>query len=163
MFIVSITSVTGGAVLSEPTNANITILSNDFPVTLSPSKIIVNEGEKVRLHVNVPISLTHDVNATLQINATTASYDDFSLSVRMVVIRAGTKSTTIEVLIVDDVQPELMECFKIFAVSTTGNTVLYGNTTSEICIAPNDDAGGVFVFSTQEIKDKKEGDNVNIR
>lgn len=163
MFTVKITNVTGGATLSQPSQAKVTILANDFPVVVSPQKTFATEGETVTLSVQLPVALPHDVRVTLETKLKNASKDDFSPVNRVVLIRAGTRSATVGVDIAEDDEPELEECFEVVATSTTGDTVLHRNISAEICINPSDSPGGVFVFSNHQIDEVTEDDEIQIK
>lgn len=163
VFILNIVNVTGGATLAQPSQAKVKILANDFPVTVSPWNNAAHEGENVTLIVQLPVVLPNDVRVTFETKPNTASKNDFSQIQTDIVISAGTKSTFMNIHIVEDDTPELEECFEVIGTHTTGNTVLHQNYSSKICILPNDDAGGVFQFNKQQIDKVVEGSEVQVR
>jgi len=57
--------VTGGGLLIEPKQATLNIIANDFPVTISPSVVYVNEGQTAYFDVRLQKVFSSDVTITI--------------------------------------------------------------------------------------------------
>ena len=64
---------------------------------------------------------------------------------------------------VDDDVPELNEYFTVRIVSTSGDTVLYQNYTTNVSIHENDHPYGLFHFNRTDVLLTEEGEIVHLR
>ncbi|XP_066912895.1 adhesion G-protein coupled receptor V1-like isoform X2 [Clytia hemisphaerica] len=164
LYTIRLTNITGGARLIEPRSATLTILANDYPVTLSPSILNINEGQTARFEVILKKAFTADVVVTISATPDTALESDFNAPESNITIKAGQTRAPYLVQITDDDIPELMERFRIHLTATTGDTVLHSNFTATVFINPSDDAGGVIQFGEYGDDELKfhEGQTVSI-
>ena len=91
------------------------------------------------------------------------SNNDFIPVNQTVIFAPGELRKSIKVQIINDDIPETDETFQVVLKSTTGDTVLFTNYTSDIVINANDDAYGVFEFSDVVQREVDEGKVLKIR
>ena len=163
MFNITLTNITGGAQLIQPSTASLTILANDYPVTISPSILHINEGETGVLFIRLNKSFSESINVYVQTIPTNVSVNDFISVNQTVTFSPGETKKSITVQTVDDDIPERDESFLVVLLSSMGDTVLFTNFTSSVVIKANDDPHGVFEFDGDLQREIAEGKTLKIR
>ncbi|XP_047139693.1 adhesion G-protein coupled receptor V1 isoform X1 [Hydra vulgaris] len=162
-FFVIIESVKGGATIKHPLQAVLKVPANDFPVTVTPSTINLIEGSNTNLSIHLSKMFSEAVYVGIKINFINASENDFSPIKKTITFLPFETEKSITLQAITDGVPELNETCIFFLASTTGDTVLYLNFSSEVTILENDDPYGVFCFSDINPIYTEEGKIVNIR
>ena len=158
-----LTTLSGGARLKDPTFAPIIVKENDYPVTLSPPVLYIQEGKTGYLNVSISKSILQKVNVSIISITNTALLDDFVAMNERVIFYPGEIVKTIAIKTIDDNIPELIEKFTVSIYSTTGDTVLFQNYSSEIFIMANDNPYGLLEFNESYTILVSEGQLVNLR
>ena len=164
-FEIRLLNLTGGATLTEPTEAELNVLANDYPVTLSPSVKYLEEGSSFNFNIFLKNkTFNEDVVVSITAMPQSALINDFDAPDRNITIKAGESSAIYPVHIREDNIPEMMEQFYLILTASSGDTVLCSNFSSVVFILPNDDPGGIVQFSQHQTASVfKEGESAYIR
>ncbi|XP_057301693.1 adhesion G-protein coupled receptor V1-like isoform X2 [Hydractinia symbiolongicarpus] len=163
LFEIFIVNVTGGARLIEPSSALLTIIANDFPVTISPSYIYIEEGESSTLFIHLKKSFPYPISVLVETEKKDVSDDDFVPFVRNITFLPGETTKPVQITTMDDKTPELDETFTVTITSVTGDNVIFKNYSSDVIIKANDDPYGVFTFHDTVPFYIEEGETLKIR
>lgn len=156
---VQLTSPSGGGALApQNTQASVTILANDVPISWAQELTSVDEDTGL-IHLSITRGVLADgsvagdltVESTVQvtsISASASSTTDFDPISQTVTFAAGVTSVSLPVTLVDDDSPEGDELFTVVLSSPSPDAVLSTPSTTTILIRVNDDAGGLAFFAS---------------
>lgn len=156
---VRLTNPAGGAALAaQDTQAAITILANDAPISWSQALTTVQE-ESGLIQLTLTRGVLADgsmagdltVESTVLVttnSASASSGSDFSPISQTVTFAPGVSSTSVPVTIIDDSSPEGDEMFTLVLSSPSPDAVLSAPSTTTILIRINDNAGGLAFFAS---------------
>ena len=151
----TIRSVRGGARLTSPLTATLTIDPNDIPVTFaSPIYTEVKEGNLANLTIQLNRALSEAVTVTyttIDFTAVSSSGDFVSAVNQTVILSPGETRKSFTIQINNDTTPETNEQFYVDLVASSGDTVLTSPTRATIVILANDDSNGIFQFSESSL------------
>ncbi len=161
-FVVSLTNVTGGSVLSGYTNITVTITETDNSFTMATATAAVSEGAtNVVLTVNRTgsISGTNTIDyATTGISATAGS--DYTATSGTLTFNAGETNKTITVAITDDSTVETNETFRVTLSNPSAGGLIIGITNTVVTILEND---STIQLSTNLLSVLENGTNASVR
>ena len=143
LFQLTLTNATGGAIISGPTTALVTILDDDVGITVgSPVYAVGEDAGSVTISV-LRINGSNGV-ATVQYttaNGTAVAGQDYSLTSGLLTFNNGEFLKTFTVPVLDDSLVEGDEAFTILLSNPSGGAQLLGNTAT-VTILDNDSALG---------------------
>lgn len=148
----------GGALAIQNTQASVSILANDAPISWSQSLTTVQEdaglfqltitrGVLADGSMAGDLSVASSVQVT-SISASASSASDFDPISQRVTFAPGVSSLPLPVTIVDDSSPEGDEMFTVVLSSPSPDAVLAPPSTTTVLIRINDNAGGVAFFAS---------------
>ncbi|XP_041464132.1 adhesion G-protein coupled receptor V1-like [Lytechinus variegatus] len=148
-FTVSLSNPTGGSRLGTPTTATLNINKNDDAVFFEdPVNVTVSEPGAVTL--TVLRNSSGDTAATVDFRTlpgtALSSRGDFAETSGQLSFPVGVTAATIDLLILEDAEPEDSETFTVQLFNPVGDIVVYGSGVATVTIEANDDPGGVFSF-----------------
>ena len=162
-YTVRLTRAGGGAVLGQQneTAALVTIPANDSPIRFSSSMVRVDEGVGAS-SVSVtrglladgstvgPLSDEVTVMYEVVAGSATSGVDYSGVTTGSVTFTSSITSQSIQLAIVDDVEPEGDETFTIRLFMPSSDAVLLSPSEVTVVITVNDDAGGVVEFASTD-------------
>lgn len=159
MLTVQLTNPTGGAALaSQNTQAAVTILANDAPISWAEALTTAREETGlIQLMLTRGIladgSVAGDLTMQSTVQVTTnsdsaSSGSDFSPISQTVTFAPGVSSVSVPVTIIDDNSPEGDEMFTLVLSSPSADAVIFPPSTATILIPINDNAGGLAFFAS---------------
>ncbi|XP_030832667.1 adhesion G-protein coupled receptor V1 isoform X3 [Strongylocentrotus purpuratus] len=148
-FTITVSNPTGGSRLGAPATATLNINKNDDAVFFEdPVNVTVNEPGSVTLTVRR--NSTGDSAATVDFRTlpgtALSTRDDFAETSGQLSFPVGVMTASIDLLILDDTEPEDSETFLVQLFNPIGDIVVYGSGIATVTIEANDDPGGVFSF-----------------
>ncbi|XP_071506649.1 adhesion G-protein coupled receptor V1-like [Diadema antillarum] len=148
-FTITLSNPTGGSRLGDPASATLNINKNDDAVFFEePTNITVSEPTAVTLTVrrNGTGESAATVNYRTVPGTALSSRQDFAETSGQLSFPIGVTVETINILILEDTEPEDDETFTVELFNPIGDIVVYGAGVATITIAANDDPGGIFSF-----------------
>lgn len=140
--------------------ATLVITKNDDPVYFAPPvSIQVREGH----YANLTIQRGGDGSSVIDVfykteDGTAVSSGDYQAKSGKVTFNVGEFQKSISVLVHNDSTPEGVETFKVILTNSTGDTVLYNETTATVSILASDKGTGEFQFASNSLnKTTEEG------
>ncbi|XP_015763361.1 PREDICTED: G-protein coupled receptor 98-like [Acropora digitifera] len=145
-------------VLGDKTVINITIKENDDAYgvfgfrTANIVKTIVKEGQYANLTIKRGGDGSSVIDVSYQtVNGTAVSPDDYQARTGNVAFDVGEFEKEISILVNDDSSAEGVEKFLVNLTRSSGNTVLYGNTSATVVIFSSDGGTGSFQFASSSV------------
>lgn len=159
LWFVRLMNPSGGAILAQQnTQASISILANDAPISWSQDLTVVDEESGlVQLTITRGIlsdgTTAGDLSVESRVQVTTnsgsaSSGSDFDPISQTVTFSPGVSSVALPVTILDDSLPEGDEMFTVVLSSPSPDAVLSPPSTATILIRINDNAGGLAFFAS---------------
>lgn len=133
--------------------ATLVIIKNDDPVYFAqPTLVKVREGQ----YANLTIQRGGDGASVISVSyktvdGTAISPADYQAKTGQVSFNVGEFQKNISVWVLDDITPEAVETFRVNLTNSTGNTVLYGNTSATVSIFASDGGTGDFQFASNSL------------
>lgn len=150
--------------VQELRKATLIITKNDNPVYFAPPvSVQVREGHNANFTVQRggDGSSVVDVFYKTEDGTAKSSSGDYQAKSGKVTFNVGEFQKIISVLVLNDSTPEGVETFKVILTNSTGDTVLYNETTATVSILASDKGTGEFQFASSSLnKTTEEGATV---
>lgn len=133
--------------------ATLIVTKNDDPVYFAqPTQVQVREGQ----YANLTIKRGGDGSSVIDVwyqtvDGTAVSSNDYQARTGNVTFDVGEFEKEISIWVNDDSSPEGVEKFVVNLTSSSGNTVLYGNTSATVVIFSSDGGTGSFQFASNPV------------
>ena len=154
-FTIQLNNVSNIAKLGDQSlrTATLIVTKNDDPVYFAqPTLVQVREGHYANLTIRRGGDGASSINVSYQtLDGTAAAGGDFLAITRQVTFNVGEFEKEISIWIIDDSVPEGVETFMVNLTSSSGDTVLHGNTSATVRILANDGGTGTFQFASNSV------------
>ena len=133
--------------------ATLIISKNDDAVYFAqPTLIKVREGQYANMTIQRGGDGTNIVDVYYQtFDGTATSSADYQATTGQVRFNIGEFQKNISILVSDDSTPEGVETFTVNLTNSTGDTVLYGDTSVTVSIFASDGGTGDFQFASNSL------------
>ena len=147
VFTVKLSNVLGGASLGDLDTVSVTILENDIQLLFDPSSITVNENAG---QATLTVTRIGDADAAVSVdfeteNDTAVAGEDYQIASGTLTFAEGVMSQSVAVTLIDDVQQEQEESFKVNLSNPTGVATLGSAPTATVDITSDDVAGTLSI------------------
>ena len=133
--------------------ATLIVAKNDDPVYFAqPTLVQVKEGQYANLTIKRGGDGSSVIDVSYQtVDRTAVSPDDYQARTGNVSFNVGEFEKKISIWVNDDSSAEGVEKFLVNLTRSSGNTVLYGNTSATVVIFSSDGGTGSFQFASSSV------------
>ncbi|XP_068693739.1 adhesion G-protein coupled receptor V1-like isoform X3 [Montipora foliosa] len=155
-FTIQLNNVSNIAKLGDQSlrTATLIVTKNDDPVYFAqPTLVQVREGHYANLTIRRGGDGASSISVSYQtLDGTAAAGGDFlAITAGQVTFNVREFEKEISIWIINDSVPEGVETFMVNLTSSSGDTVLYGNTSATVRILANDGGTGTFQFASNSV------------